>query len=78
MVAFENGKIGQSVIRSSQSEMTIHFQSDDIGTRKGFKIKVHFVLSGKLKFNNMPGKNSTFGANMKTSMIDCINISYTF
>ena len=47
MVAEETGDIIKSVIRSSESEMTIDFQSDHIGTRKGFEIKVSFFLPGK-------------------------------
>ena len=46
MVAEETGDIMESVIRSSQSDMTIHFQSDHIGTRKGFEIKINFFLPG--------------------------------
>ena len=50
-MATETGEIVKSVIRSSHSDMTVHFQSDHIGTRKGFNIKVQFVLSGKcMKF----------------------------
>ena len=47
MAAEETGDLIKSVIRSSQSEMTINFQSDHIGTRKGFEIEVGFFLPGK-------------------------------
>ena len=41
------GEIPKSEIVSSHSHMKLHFHSDHIGTRKGFRIKISFILAGK-------------------------------
>ena len=77
LVAVETGEILQSVIRSSESDMTINFQSDHIGTRKGFKIKVHFFLSGKynLKLKNIQRHNSKVRVKMESIRRSCTHNS---
>ena len=47
-VETQTGTILPETIKSSGSDMTIHFQADHQGTRKGFKIMVQYVLAGKI------------------------------
>ena len=41
------GKILPTTIHSLSSEMTIRFTSDHKKTKKGFQIKIEYVLTGK-------------------------------
>ena len=45
----QTGQIVAETIKSSGTDITIHFKSDYQGTRKGFTINVQYVLAGKIK-----------------------------
>ena len=50
-VQTQTGKLVAGTVKSSGSDMTIHFNSDYQGTRKGFNIIVQYVLAGKINKN---------------------------
>ena len=45
------GVIVPPTIRSYSSNLTIQFQSDEVGVKTGIIIDVEFIILGKLRFN---------------------------
>ena len=45
------GVIVPTTIRSYSSNLTIQFQSDEVGVKTGIIIDVEFIILGKLRFN---------------------------
>ena len=45
------GVIVPTTVRSYSSNLTIQFQSDEVGVKTGIIIDVEFIILGKLRFN---------------------------
>ena len=75
----ERGKITKSVIQATQSQMKIHFNSDHIGTRKGFQIKLQFFLSSKFNQGLWSIKLKSFKAHITINMfvVESLNKSFS-